>query len=80
MRCVPAKWCIPSSTAPVQIWDDTGSGGGKPGSMWIINSMQMVAVVAGHEPPKEAFFELRHRRFMLDQFSTVVEGSLTFHE
>ena len=66
MRCVPAAWCVPTSVNPFKVWDDTGAGGGKPGSIWTVNSLDMVAVVAGHEPPKEVFYEFRSPTFSLE--------------
>jgi hypothetical protein len=36
------------------VWDDTGAGGGKAGSMWIVNDMNMVIIVPGHDPPGPA--------------------------
>ena len=66
MRCVPAAWCVPTSVTPFKVWDDTGAGGGKPGSIWTVNSLDMVAVIAGHEPPKEIFYEFKSMTFSLD--------------
>ena len=66
MRCVPAKWCNPTSISPIKLWDDTGSAGGRPGSIWVINSMDMICVTAGHEAPKETFYELMSNRFFID--------------
>jgi hypothetical protein len=66
LRCVPEKWCVPAKTAPVKVWDDTGAGGGRPGSIWIINSMDMIAVTTGHEPPKDTFYEVSSTRFFID--------------
>lgn len=66
MRCVPLKWCVPTKIVPTKIWDDTGAGGGKPGSMWTINSLDMVAVVAGHDPPTDQYFELSQNRFFME--------------
>ena len=71
MRCVPFAWCAPSKVIPKQVWNDTGAGGGKPGSMWTINSLDMVAIVVGHEAPKEVFYELNAVRFFLE--STKIE-------
>lgn len=58
MRCVPFSWCVKSSVAPRKIWDDTGAGGGKPGSVWVINTLEMIAVVPGHEAPTDDFYDL----------------------
>jgi hypothetical protein len=66
IRCVPEAWVTPSKKAPFKVWDDTGAGGGKPGSIWVINSMDMVAIVAGHEPPQENFYDLNSNRFFVD--------------
>lgn len=66
MRCIPANWVTPTQKAPTKVWDDTGAGGGKPGSIWTINSMDMIAVVPGHDPPTETFYDLASNRFFLD--------------
>jgi hypothetical protein len=66
MRCVPEAWVVASKKPPFKVWDDTGAGGGKPGSIWTINSMDMVAIVAGHEPPQESFYDLNSTRFFID--------------
>jgi len=70
---------VPSKVTPTQIWNDTGAGGGKPGSMWTINSLDMVAIVVGHEAPKEVFYELRSKRFLADEYTLVnAEGVVSF--
>lgn len=74
MRCVPEKWCVPTKTMPVKVWDDTGAGGGRPGSIWIINSMDMIAVTTGHEPPKDTFYEVSSSRFFIDASQLPVEA------
>jgi len=51
----------------VKIWDDSGGGGGRPGSIWTINSTSLVAVTAGHDAPKDVFYELSSQRFFLDE-------------
>ena len=66
MRCLPTTWLVPTAVVPTKIWDDTGAGGGKPGSMWTVNSMDMVVVVHGHEAPKEPFFEFKSHNFTLE--------------
>jgi hypothetical protein len=47
IRCLPQIWTKPSKLKPVKLWDDTGAGGGRPGSAWIINELNMIAIVAG---------------------------------
>jgi hypothetical protein len=51
MRCVPMAWTTKTTRPPIKIWDDTGAGGGKAGSMWIINNMNMVVLIPGHDQP-----------------------------
>ncbi len=75
MRCVPSTWCVPSKVSPVKIWDDSGAGGGKPGSMWTINSYDMIAIIPGHEPPKETFYELSSNRFFMDAYYSQLKAS-----
>jgi hypothetical protein len=67
IRCVPMAWTKRSKVVPTKLWDDTGAGGGKPGSIWLINTYDMIAVVAGHEAPKEEFYDLHSNRFFMDQ-------------
>ena len=57
---MPQTGCSPSKVVPVKVWDDTGAGGGKAGSIWIVNSMDMIAVIPGHDPPREDAWELRN--------------------
>ena len=67
VRCVPKTWVIPCQTPPVKLWDDTGAGGGKAGSMWVINNMNMVIVVSGHSPPpSEECLEFNSGKFFLE--------------
>ncbi len=68
MRCVPISWTVKSKIVPKKIWDDSGAGGGKPGSMWIVNSLEMVVIVPGHDAPKEEFYDLNSSKFYLDGF------------
>jgi hypothetical protein len=77
MRCVPVSWCSAAKTKPSKIWDDTGAGGGKPASMWIINSLGMVTVVTGHEAPSDNFYDLSSSRFFLDGFHIPTESTST---
>jgi len=67
--CVPKSWVKPSVHHPLKIWDDVGSGGGKPGSIWLINSMDMIDIVPGHNPPEGEYYEFAKSRYNLDGFS-----------
>ncbi len=51
VRCVPLRWCSPTPTVPKLLWDDSGTGG-KKGSVWKVNSMGLMAISRGSEPPK----------------------------
>jgi hypothetical protein len=64
MRCVPMAWVKPTTMKPKLLWDDSGTGG-RRGSIWLINSLNMIAVVQGHEPPKETFYEFQQKRFFM---------------
>jgi len=57
VRCVPRQWTQPAAPGR-QVWNDTGAGGGRPGSFWEVNSMGLVQVVAGHDAPRENCYEL----------------------
>lgn len=66
IRCVPMQWCTPSKFIPVKIWDDTGAGGGKPGSIWIVNSMGMFAVSTGPDKPTDTYYDIQTKKFFID--------------
>ena len=74
MRCLPASWVVPTGVVPIKIWDDTGAGGGKPGSIWIINTMDMVAFSAGHDAPTEQFYELHTNKFFVEGLNSMSKG------
>ena len=67
IRCLPQSWVKKTKIPPQKIWDDAGAGGGKPGSIWVINSYDMVAVVPGHDAPKDEYYDLVQNRFYMDQ-------------
>ena len=68
-RSYPSSaWAKKTKAHPQKIWDDAGAGGGKPGSIWVINSYDMVAVVPGHDAPKDEYYDLVQNKFYMDQF------------
>lgn len=67
LRCVPQEWCVPSKGRPRKIWDDSGAGGGRAGSIWAVNSMDLAVFVTGHDEPRENFYDLKSTRFFLNQ-------------
>ncbi len=74
MRCVPVKWCVPSSIQPIKLWDDTGAAGGRPGSIWVVNSLDMIFITAGHDTPKETIYDLASNRFFIDSSQLPAES------
>ena len=49
-RCVPTAWTCEPQTPPKLVWENGGSGG-RPASVWVVNSLGTAHVVVGHEPP-----------------------------
>jgi len=66
VRCVPREWVKNSETCE-GIWNDSGAGG-RSGSIWTINNMNLIKMKTGHDPPGGGY-ELKSWRFMLRQFS-----------
>ena len=67
VRCVPRQWVSPTNFRPVKIWNDSGTSG-RPGSLWRVNSMGLMAACVGHDSPPGPFYELR-----ADVFTTSME-------
>ena len=55
---------MPSTTAPELVWND-GGGGGRPGSVWVVNEYGLFVATRGHAPPSGPFYTLKHREFFL---------------
>merc|ERR1712127_552425 len=60
MRCVTKDW-LTGSRCVNKVWDDSGSGG-REGSIWLFNEMNLVGFVAGHDPPVIRPLDLKSRR------------------
>jgi len=69
MRCVPKSWLRESSFVH-KVWDDSGSGG-REGSIWLFNTLNLAGFVAGHDPPARKPWDLKTRRFFLRDFSDI---------
>ena len=69
MRCVCKHWCTESKNLR-SIWNDSGSGG-REGSMWVFNSMNLLGFVNGHDPPRRKPFDLKSHRFFLREYSCI---------
>ena len=53
MRCVPTRWTRLASSQPRLVWDN-GGGGGRPASIWIVNSLGTAHVTVGFDAPTHA--------------------------
>mmetsp|Transcript_23985 Transcript_23985/g.23023 ORF Transcript_23985/g.23023 Transcript_23985/m.23023 type:complete len:612 (+) Transcript_23985:2409-4244(+) len=67
MRCVSKSW-LKESDYVHSIWDDSGSGG-REGSIWIFNTLNLAGFVAGHNPPSQRPPDLKNRRFFVRDYS-----------
>ena len=67
IRCVPKHWChAPNRQKPTKIWQDTGASGGRPGSVWIVNSLKTLFAVDGTgEPDPVDIFDLKRRVYRI---------------
>lgn len=64
MRCVHRSWVREATVEPECLWDDRGLGGRK-GSVWRVNGMQLVWATRGYAPPDGPFYELIDTPFTL---------------
>jgi Ca2+-binding EF-hand superfamily protein len=69
MRCVCKHWCTESKIVK-SIWNDSGSGG-REGSIWLFNSLNLIGFVNGHDPPRRKPFDLKAHRFFLREYSCI---------
>ena len=67
MRCVCKDW-VRESTFVHSIWNDSGSGG-REGSIWLFNTLNLIGFVAGHDPPRKRPWDLKSQRFFLRDYS-----------
>mmetsp|Transcript_25378 Transcript_25378/g.37606 ORF Transcript_25378/g.37606 Transcript_25378/m.37606 type:complete len:717 (+) Transcript_25378:1050-3200(+) len=72
MRCVCKDFLMKSNFVK-KVWDDSGSGG-REGSIWVFNTMNLVGFVSGHDPPTSHPWDLRSRRFFLRDFTNIKNG------
>jgi len=50
VRCLPEKWACKPAVDPQLVWTNEGSGG-RPASIWIVNSLGLLYVNTGHKAP-----------------------------
>jgi hypothetical protein len=63
-RTVPIKWVTRAKHAPKLVWEDSGTGG-RPGSVWSVNTCNQITLAKGHDAPQEMFYDVRAERFFL---------------
>lgn len=42
----------------MKVWDDAGTEG-RAGSIWVMNSLHLMAAGAGHDPPQGPFWDMK---------------------
>lgn len=67
VHCVPKRWTLPARLKPRMLWSNKGTGG-KPGSVWTVNSLNLLVAVQGLNPPDasagaESYYDLAYQRF-----------------
>ena len=50
LRCVPAAWTCRPTQPPKLVWENGGSGG-RPASVWVVNSLGTAHVTVGFDAP-----------------------------
>jgi len=65
VRCAAKSLCRPVREPPVHLWDDVG-GGGRPGSLWLVNSMQALWAMDSHGAPQDTAWELAEDSVFFD--------------
>ena len=74
MRCVCKHWCTESKYTK-SVWNDSGSGG-RQGSIWVFNSLNLIGFVNGHDPPRRKPFDLNKHRFFLREYSCIKTNAM----
>jgi Ca2+-binding EF-hand superfamily protein len=64
MHCVPRRWVMPTAFEPQMVWDDSGTGG-RPGSLWVVNELGLMAATTGHFRPQGTFYTLKSEGFYI---------------
>ena len=67
VHCVPSDWVEPAPELTKLLWQDAGSSG-KPGSLWAIGSLSLLAATQGNASPSGKSWQLKRSRFTLGEF------------
>lgn len=62
--CVPREWVEPAPDMVKMLWSDAGASG-KPGSLWAVGSLQILAATPGNQAPSDKSWRLKRTRFTL---------------
>ena len=54
VRCLPNAWVVPASAKPRLLFDNVGMQSRKPGGLWRIGSMGLLALGRDRDPPELA--------------------------
>jgi hypothetical protein len=67
VRCISEKWAEKPSVAPQLVWTNEGSGG-RPASIWLVNSLGLLYVNLGHNPPAARdLWDIKRGKLTADQ-------------
>jgi len=67
VRCISQKWAEKPSVAPQLVWTNEGSGG-RPASIWLVNSLGLLYVNLGHNPPASRdLWDIKRGQLTADQ-------------
>ena len=67
VRCLPEQWAIKPTMAPQLVWTNEGSGG-RPASIWLVNSLGLLYVNIGHNPPAARdLWDIKRGKLTADQ-------------
>jgi len=69
IRCICADWVRPSAHVK-RHWVDSGSGG-REGSIWIFNTLNLAGFTAGHDPPRQTVWDIKSNRFFMKEFTNI---------
>ena len=54
VRCLPQAWVVPATAKPRLLFDNVGMQSRKPGGLWRIGSMGLLALGRDRDPPELA--------------------------
>jgi hypothetical protein len=71
VHCVPKRFCVPARSVPTKIWDNSGLGG-KKGSFWAHNSLNLFQGLPAHLcPENHGWWELFKTEFQMTESAPV---------